>query len=144
MKHVLKPLAAAVIGSSILLTGCIGKFALTDKVYSWNQKVDSNRWVNEIIFIPMLFVYGITLTADGILFNSIDWWTGSNPIAAGDTREVKGEDGSVAQLTMRADGAIDVAVTAAGGGQSGFTLVRDGNRVQAQMADGQLIDVATF
>lgn len=146
MKHVLKPLAVAVIGSSVLLTGCMGKFALTDKIYTWNKKVDSNRWVNEGVFLAFLIlpVYGIAMWADAVIFNSIDWWTGKNPIAAGETREVKGEDGSVAQMTMRADGAIDVAVTAAGGQQSEFTLVREGDTVHAQDKSGQRLDVVTF
>lgn len=146
MKNVMRPLAAAVIGSSILLTGCIGKFALTDKIYTWNKKVDSERWVNEGVFLAFVFVqvYTVTVFADAVIFNSIDWWTGKNPIAAGDTREVKGEDGSVAQMTLRADGAIDVAVTAAGGQQSEFTLVREGDTVHAQDKSGQRLDVVTF
>lgn len=147
MKHVLKPLAVAIIGSSVLLTGCIGKFALTDKLYTWNKKVDSNRWINEGIFIVfnIIPVYGISLFADAVIFNSIDWWTGKNPIAAGETREVNGDDGSVAQLTMRADGAIDVAVTAAGGQQSQFTLARQGaDEVIALDQNGQRLDVVMF
>lgn len=146
MKHVLKPLAAAVIGSSVLLTGCIGKFALTDKLYTWNKKVDSERWVNEGVFLAFLVVqvYTVAVFADGVIFNSIDWWTGKNPIAAGGTKEIKAEDGSVAQMTMRADGAIDVAVTAAGGQQSEFTLVREGDTVHAQDKSGQRLDVVTF
>ncbi len=146
MKHVMKPLAAIIVGSSVLMTGCMGKFALTDKLYTWNKSIDSNRWVNEGVFLVFVIlpVYGISMFADAVIFNSVDWWTGKNPIAAGDTREVKGDDGSVALMTMRADGAIDVAVTAAGGHQSNFTLVRDGDTVKAQDANGQPMDTVVF
>lgn len=146
MKNVIKPLAVAIVSSSVLLTGCMGKFALTDKLYTWNKQVDSNRWINEGVFLAFLIipVYSIALLADGVIFNSIDWWTGDNPIAAGDTREVKGEDGSVAHMTMRADGAIDVSVTAAAGQQSSFTLVRDGDTVRALDAQGNDLDVVAL
>lgn len=146
MKHVFKPLAVAVMASSVLVTGCMGKFALTDKVYSWNEKVDSNRWINEGVFVAFMIipVYAVTMFADVIIFNSVDWWTGKNPIAAGDTREVRGDDGSVALMTMRADGAIDVAVSAASGQRSQFTLVRDGDTVRAQDAQGKTLDIVTL
>lgn len=129
MKFALKPMAAIIIGSSLLMTGCMGKFALTDKLYTWNKQVDQNRWVQEGVFLALLVVpvYGLTLLADGIVFNSVDWWTGSNPIAAGETRNVDGVDGSQALMTMRADGVIDVEVTAADGAHGAFTLsMQDG------------------
>lgn len=134
MKFALKPLAAIVIGSSVLMTGCMGKFALTDKLYTWNKQVDKNKWVQEGVFVALavvLPVYGLALLADGIIFNSIDWWTGSNPIAAGETRKVEGVDGSLALMTMRADGVIDVEVTSADGARTAFTLSQADGEVQA-------------
>ena len=128
-----KPLVVAIVAGSVLLTGCMGQFRLTDKVYSWNKKASSDRWVNEIIFAGMavlLPVYGMTLLADGVIFNSIEWWSGSNPIAsAGQQKRVLGADGSVALMTMRADGAIDVKTTAKDGKKSSFTLVRHDDSV---------------
>lgn len=146
MKHVLKPLAAAVVASSVLLTGCMGKFALTDKVYTWNKKVDSNRWINEGIFLVfvVLPVYGITLLADGVIFNSIDWWTGNNPIAAGEQRRVEGADGSIALMTMREDGAIDLQVDSANGDKSTFTLVKNEDSVTVLDQRGLPVSVGSF
>lgn len=135
-----KTLAIAVIASSVLLSGCMGKFALTKKLYKWNSTVGQDRWVNEIIFVGLaviLPVYGLSLLADGIVFNSIQWWTGDNPVAkAGDQQRVIGEDGSEALLTLQADGSIDVQATAASGERTAFTLVRSGETVAVLGKDG--------
>lgn len=135
-----KTLAIAVIASSVLLGGCMGKFALTKKLYKWNSTVGQDRWVNEIIFVGLaviLPVYSLSLLADGIVFNSIQWWTGDNPVArAGDQQRVIGEDGSEALLTLQADGSIDVQATAASGERTAFTLVRSGDSVAVVGQDG--------
>ena len=59
MKRVLKPLVVGVLAGS-MLAGCMGKFALTEKIYSWNKKVDKNRWINEGVFVAFLIIiFGI-------------------------------------------------------------------------------------
>lgn len=67
------------------LQGCIGGsngFIVTKKLYGWNHRI-SNKWVNEIVFLIMCIipVYGIAILVDGIVLNSIEFWTGSNPLA---------------------------------------------------------------
>ena len=46
------------------------------------MKVSENRWVNEAVFLGMniIPVYGVCLFADYIVLNSIEWWTGENPV----------------------------------------------------------------
>lgn len=136
-----KPLVVAIMASSVLLTGCMGKFAVTKKVYGWNRHATGDRWVNEFIFFGMaviLPVYSLTLLADGIIFNSVEWWSGSNPVAAaGQQKRVIGADGSEALMTLRADGAIDVQGTSAKGQHSSFTLVRRDDTVIVLDEKGQ-------
>lgn len=138
-------MGVAVITSSLLLTsGCMGSFSLTKKIYGWNEKATGERWVNEIIFLVGLIVpvYSLSLLADGIIFNSIQWWTGSNPVAdAGSQQRVYGTDGSVAVMTMQADGSIAVKANSADGNIATFSLKRDGNTVVALGRDGQPLDV---
>jgi len=64
------------------INGCIGNFVLTRKVLNFNQRL-SNKWVNEIVFLAMVIipVYGVCILIDGIILNSIEFWTGSNPLA---------------------------------------------------------------
>lgn len=140
-----KPLLVAVMaGSMLFTTGCMGKFAITKKVYGWNKHATGDRWINEFIFVGMaviLPVYSLTLLVDGIIFNSIEWWSGSNPVAAaGQQKRVQGADGSVALMTMRADGAIDVQATSAKGKQSSFTLVRRDDAVLVLDEQGRPVD----
>lgn len=145
MKKLLRTLGIVLLAGA-MLTGCIGRFALTDKVYTWNKQVDQERWVNEGVFLVFIIlpVYGLTLLADGVIFNSVEWWTGRNPIlAAGDQREVRGEDGSVALMTLRDDGVIAVQVTAADGVRSDFTMARsvrnDAEVITVYAADGEVL-----
>lgn len=67
---------------SVLLSGCFGTFALTRKVYNWNDSFES-KFAKEAIFLGLniIPVYGVASFIDGILFNSIEFWTGDNPVA---------------------------------------------------------------
>jgi hypothetical protein len=101
-----KMAVAVLLGSSIMFTSCIGSFGLTGKLYSWNNSV-SNKWVNEIVFLAFCIVpvYEISLFADAVVLNTIEFWTGSNPIAEGSVKKVEGENGNYT-ITSKADGYI--------------------------------------
>ncbi len=66
----------------LLSSGCYGPFYLTRKVWEWNGQV-GGKWANEVAFIVMhiIPVYGIAELADGVIFNSIEFWGGANPMA---------------------------------------------------------------
>jgi hypothetical protein len=67
-----------------LCTGCIGPFNAFNGMVHWNQKVTDSKWGNEAIFLGLFIipVYEVMFLADLIIFNSIEFWSGSNPIAA--------------------------------------------------------------
>ena len=89
-----------ILGLSVLLSGsvmfssCIGSFALTNKVYDWNNSV-GDKFVNELVFLVanIIPVYSATVFIDAVVLNSIEFWTDSNPIAC-NVKEVKGENGN--------------------------------------------------
>ncbi len=83
---------AAVLSSSVLFSSCIGSFSLFNKLLSWNQSV-SDKWINELIFIVISPAYGIAMMADSIVLNSIEFWTGSNPVADVKVQKIEGKDG---------------------------------------------------
>ena len=62
--------------------GCYGSFALTRKLHKWNGSV-GNKIVNEAVFLVCLIlpVYGIASFIDGIILNSVEFWSGKNPVA---------------------------------------------------------------
>ena len=63
------------------VTGCTGSFNLTKKVYNMHRS-QSDKWADEIGFLVCVLVpvYGVATFADAIVFNSIEFWTGKNPI----------------------------------------------------------------
>ncbi len=105
MKKVKIVSLAALIGMlSVTQTSCIGSFSLTSKVYQWNQSF-GDKWVNELVFIVLLIVpvYEVSFFLDGVILNSIEFWTGTNPVALkpGETESeiVEGTDGNQYQIT---------------------------------------------
>jgi hypothetical protein len=94
----MKRLTALLVSMSLAmltLQGCYGKMALTKKVYAVNGEVNDKfvrslvTWV--FIIVP---VYGVSALADFVLFNTIEFWTGKNPVAQGekDFRYASGEE----------------------------------------------------
>lgn len=91
------------LASGMMFTSCIGSFGLTKKFLTWNQNIDS-KFVNAILFVLMSPAYAITMTADLFVINSIEFWTGKNPMHAGLVKEVKGSDGKMYTIETLEDG----------------------------------------
>ena len=66
---------------------------LTNKVLNWNKQIGS-KFVNELVFVAfwILPVYEITGIADVLVINSIEFWSGSNPVSANNTKIIDGKD----------------------------------------------------
>lgn len=75
--------AILIAGTSLVFTSCIGSFSLTNKVLSWNKHIGP-KFVNELVFVAfwILPVYEVTSLADLLVINSIEFWSGNNPITA--------------------------------------------------------------
>ena len=125
---------------AMMLTGCLGQNALFDTVQDWNATATNNKFVNQGISFVFwwLPVYGLTLLGDIVIFNSIEFWTGTNPLSkegakvAGTTETVTDGLGNEAQLTYNADGSISVLATS-DGVQESYTLIKeDGNVIKIQ------------
>lgn len=81
-KKSLTLLVAATLASSVLFSSCIGSFGLSNKLLDWNRNIDS-KFVNELVFVAFWIVpvYEISALADILVLNSIEFWSGSNPVA---------------------------------------------------------------
>lgn len=68
--------------TALMLTGCMGRNALTQKVLKFNLKATEGRWGREFIFLGLniILVYPICSLLDLLVFNSIEFWSGENPI----------------------------------------------------------------
>lgn len=141
MKKRLIPVALIAAISLPVFTSCIGSFALTNKLLSWNNNIGS-KVVNELVFIGLwiLPVYEVSALADVLVINSIEFWSGSNPMACG-KKIIDGHDG---RYMVECDG-------------KGYTITseNDGTEVRLDfdvaqqtwsvvMPDGESYDFMTF
>ena len=59
--------------------------------------------MNELVFLALNIVpvYGVAYLADALVINSIEFWSGTNPMAnVGDVKKVKGENGDYLVKTL--------------------------------------------
>ena len=94
--------ATVLICGSFMFSSCVGSFALHRKLVDWNQGI-SSKFVNELVYLAcnIIPVYPICYLADALVINSIEFWSGSNPIASiGDVKKVKGENGNYLVKTL--------------------------------------------
>lgn len=85
-KFMTRAIVIALIGSTGLMAGCYGPFALTSKLHDWNGQVSNKKFVNELVFLGLCILpaYELCMLGDGLIFNSIEFWGGENPIAMKD------------------------------------------------------------
>lgn len=83
MKIINRSLLFLALGSiTITQTGCFGTFALTKKTYEFHDGLTDNKFLKSLLYwIPGGLVYAVTLGLDSIIFNLIEFWSGSNPIS---------------------------------------------------------------
>ena len=76
-------LSGIVLAARLFMSGCYGPFNLTRQLHRWNGQV-GDKYVNELVFLALtilpLPVYGVAVLGDMIIFNSIEFWTGRNPV----------------------------------------------------------------
>ncbi len=71
---------------SLHATGCFGQFKLTQKIWNFNKNISGNKFVQWLMFLVLTIipVYELGVFIDSIVVNSIEFWTGSNPVASAD------------------------------------------------------------
>ena len=86
-------MVCALLSGCILFSSCIGSFKLLNGMKDWNQGI-GGKFVNELVFIALHIVpvYEIAYLADLLVMNSIEFWSGSNPVASNEVKEIKGEN----------------------------------------------------
>ena len=89
-------------GTCLILTlsGCFGGFNLTKNVYDMNDRASDNGFVKSVLMVGMLIIpiYEIAAIGDLLIFNTIEFWSGENPIAM--------EDGERRRQVIEMDGKI--------------------------------------
>jgi len=71
---------ASLISTSI--NSCYGNFTLTKKLYSWNGSLDNKFVKSGVMWLLFIVpVYEVAGAIDFLILNTIQFWTGKNPMA---------------------------------------------------------------
>lgn len=142
-KRFLSVAIVAALCGSMLMTSCIGSFALTNKLLSWNRSI-GNKFVNEVVFFAfwILPVYEVSGLADILVINSIEFWSGTNPVASVGNREVLGQDGHKYLVECDANGYT--ITDEATGTQTRLDYDADQSSWSVTVPDGSSYELMTF
>lgn len=119
------------IGFLSATTACYGPFNLTKTLHKWNGQIKgsgqvTDKWMRELVFLGLVIlpVYEFAALGDAIIFNSIEFWTGDNPIKASD----KDNEGRT-RVAQVGDTTVAVAF-ARDGNSASVTYSREGEIVR--------------
>lgn len=93
-----KSLLCLAMAASILSTSCLGSYSAFNGLREWNSEVSDSKFVNNLLFwgLWIVPVYEIFIFGDTLIFNTIEFWSGSNPLAM--------EEGDVETQIVKVDG----------------------------------------
>jgi len=133
---------AMALAGTMLFSSCIGSFSLFNKFASWITHATGNKYLNAIIGIIISPVYAICGTVDWFVLNTIEFWTGDNPIAQkeGKTESVIGSDGLLYAVKYLKNG---YEITKPDGSVVNFTYDAE-NNAWLQESEGQETELLRF
>lgn len=133
--------AILMLAATLPLQSCIGSFSLTNKVLSWNNQVGS-KFVNELVFFAfwILPVYEVTSIADLLVINSIEFWSGTNPMTA----SVKAVDTDHGRYLIDCDGKGYTVTHAETGEKTRLEFIEESQTWAFEGAEGELVPFMTF
>ncbi|WP_282086259.1 DUF3332 domain-containing protein [Aquimarina algiphila] len=107
-----------VLSASVLFSSCLGSFSAFNGLKDWNNDISDSRFVNNLVFwgLNIIPVYGLFVLGDVIIFNVVEFWSGSNPLAMNEGNE-------------------ETQIVKHGG--STFEMKATKNRLQINIIDGQ-------
>ena len=87
-KHTVVILALLLV-LSLTMSSCLGSLALTNKVRVWNRQI-SNKFINELVYVGLWIVpvYETCFISDILVLNSIEFWSGKNPVSSASEKKV--------------------------------------------------------
>ena len=78
-----KRMLALILALSLATPGCLGPDHLYGGLRNWNAELSEQDWVNEVVFLGLCIipVYPIAMLGDVVIFNTVNYWSGNNPIS---------------------------------------------------------------
>lgn len=99
-------MACALLAAALLMSSCLGSFKLFNNVLGWNQGLSRSKFLNELVFLLISPAYVVCGVGDMFIFNTIEFWSGNNPIAMrpGESKRMLGPDGRYYAVRALDDG----------------------------------------
>lgn len=140
-KYKIAVAAILLAGCSMTFSSCIGSFALSNKVLSWNKQVGT-KFINEVVFFAfwILPVYEVTLVADVLVINSIEFWSGTNPMTA----STKAIDTDHGRYLIDCDGKGYTITYAQTGEKTRLEFIEETQTWSFENMEGELVPFMTF
>ncbi|MBM4014169.1 MAG: DUF3332 family protein [Planctomycetes bacterium] len=137
------------LAAAVLSTGCYGSFQLTQKIHSINGRIcgtekgpsSVSAWGNEIVYLIASPVYGFGVFVDALVLNSIEFWTGTNPMAS--ALVTKLEAGRELRLEMVGETTVKVEILENGAVAETYSIERANGASVLRDAAGNEVAAAT-
>lgn len=130
-----------VLALAVGATGCYGPFNLTKKVHKWNGDVSDNKWVNEAAFLGLVIlpVYVFATLGDAIIFNSIEFWGGKNPITAKTIKSLENGDQQAVMTYSAGERKLRIDLFEKGKVAGTLVFEPEGDRMVARDGKGRVL-----
>ena len=159
IKHI--QVAALLMAATMMTTSCIGSFSLFNKYEKWQCNMTKSKILNGIVgFILQPIVGGVCLLVDSVVLNTIEFWSGNNPVASvGKTQHIMGSDGVLYAVKTLKDGYEitspmgDIVKLQYNASDNSWSMMQDGQvtnlfrfnadgTIKVDLPDGSQMDVA--
>jgi len=140
---------ASLLSLTLLSSSCLGSFSAFNGLKDWNQDVTDSKFVNNLIFwgLNIIPVYGLFMFGDLIIFNVLEFWTGSNPVAMaeGETEsQIAVVDGQKVKMTATKNNFKIQVIEGEKVGETLEMVYTPENNTWNAKKDGKLIKLASF
>ncbi len=145
-----KLMICTALSSTILFTSCLGSFSAFNSLRDWNDGLTDNKFLDNLIFwaLNIVPVYGLFFFGDVIIFNVIEFWSGSNPIAMNEDEietQLVEKNGNTYLLTATKNQMnIEVIEGSDKGEQVKLVYAPDEQTWYAHKVDGEIIKLSSF
>lgn len=141
---------AAALSITLLTSSCLGSFSAFNGLKDWNQELTNSKFLNNLIFwgLNIIPVYGLFFVGDVLIFNTIEFWTGSNPLAMaeGDSEtKVIVQNGNTYEMTATKNQLLVKVIDGKDlGNEVTFNYIPETQTWQATTQDGEVIKLSSL
>lgn len=136
MKRASLALALVSVLTGSVSTGCLGRSGLSGNLKEFNLEVTENRYGREAIFfvLNVVWVYRICTILDLFIFNSVEFWSGTNPlndksplvdVPMSEVEKIGFNDLERAQVELVSENAAKLHLGFRNGDRMAFDVLRD-------------------